>query len=108
MARASSTSKRQRLPKPPLYKAKPTVHASNEDVERAREVASRPVPASDTCTWYEGAVDYGERPYVCGATPVVADYFNGRRRISCLCAKHDRHAQRFITKVDDHRRVPRW
>lgn len=110
MASAGSTSKRQRLPKPPLYKPKAREYASSEDIARAREAASRPVPASDTCTWWMGARDYPERPQVCGRRPVVADWFRGRRRVSCLCKQHDDKAAIFALKNPDteHRRVPRW
>ncbi len=110
MARPS-TSSAPRLPKKPPYKKRaPREYASNEDIERARELASRPVPASETCTWWMGARDYPERPQVCGRKPVVADWFKGRRRISCLCEQHDKKAAVFALKNPDtdHRRVPRW
>lgn len=60
----------------------------------------RGIPYSPTCTWYNGAPDYPEKPSVCG-DPVVAEWFHGTKRISCLCKKHDRMAARFAAKVND-------
>lgn len=110
MTSARSRTSKERLPKPPLFKPKRSKVATAEELAQAQAIADQSVPVSESCTWYNGAPDFPERGGECGRTPVVADWYSGRKRVSCLCETHDRKAARFHARHDDPaiRRVPRW
>lgn len=107
---AKSTTRRERLPKPPIHKPREKRRTDNPPEVQAliERLATESRPASGTCNWCTAGT-WDAPPIECGR-PVVADWFRGKRRISSLCDRHDAFAKRFSEKTPDleHRRVPRW